>query len=175
MKSVLPFTHDRPEKRRSVPARAMLALLAILFIFPVLSAPALAQVSAPAPDKVEQLLDLLDDPTVKEWLAARRAPAAAAADDAAVPVVDSEQGMMSSALDRVKAHLTRLAHTWPLIPQRFDTARQVVMKDVGDRGGLSVVALVALFVGVGATLSYIAFRLSRPLRLWVIAQDMETP
>lgn len=173
MKSALPFTIDRPEKRRSVPARAMFALLAILFMLPVLATPVLAQVSAPAPEKVDQLLGLLDDPTVKEWLAARRAQPPA--EEAAVPPVDSDQGMMSSALDRVKAHLTRLAHTWPLMPQRFDTARQVVMKDVGDRGGLSVVALVALFVGVGATLSYIAFRLSRPLRLWVIAQDMETP
>lgn len=175
MKSVLPFTHDRPEKRRSVPARAMLILFALLILFPVLSAPVSAQVSTPTPEKVDQLLGLLDDPTVKEWLAARRAPAAAAAEDAAVPPADSDQGMMSSALDRVKTHLTRLAHAWPLMPQRFDMVRQVVMKDVGERGGLSVVALVALFVGVGATLSYIAFRLSRPLRLWVIAQDMETP
>ncbi|AOF90109.1 mechanosensitive ion channel family protein [Sinorhizobium sp. RAC02] len=153
----------------------MLALLASLLAFHFLATPVLAQVSPPAPDKVEQLLDLLDDPTVKDWLAARRTQAPAGDVTAAAPADDTDRGMMSSALERVKGHLTRLAHSWPLMPQRFDTVRQVVMKDVGERGGLSVVALIALFVGVGAVLSYIAFRLARPLRLWVIAQDMETP
>ncbi|PTM96494.1 mechanosensitive ion channel family protein [Mycoplana dimorpha] len=154
--------------------RALLVLLATLLAFQFAAQLVLAQTPAPTSDKVDQLLKLLDDPSVKEWLASKptRSPVTT---PAAAPAEGVDQGMMSSALDRVQAHLTRLFHSWPMLPQRFETLRHNAMQEVGDKGGLGVAALIVLFVGVGAILSYIAFRLVRPLRLWTIAQDKGTP
>lgn len=90
-------------------------------------------------------------------------------------VIADHQGMMSSTLDHVAGHLTRLLESWSLMPQRFNMVREVVMTDVGGRGGVTVVALTVLFVGVGAILSYAAYRLARPLRLWTIVQDIDSP
>ncbi|WP_162252628.1 mechanosensitive ion channel family protein [Rhizobium sp. Root483D2] len=92
-----------------------------------------------------------------------------------VPLTASDRGMMSTALEGVNTHLARLAHSWQLMPHRLETVRQVIMKDIGDKGGFTVVALIALFVTVGAAFSYLAYHLGRPLRLWTIAQDVDTP
>ncbi len=160
------------------PQGMLLALAAWLFsgLLPLMLLAAPASAQTPPPDKVDQLLRLLDDPAVKTWLATQHGQAASAA-PAALPdaAPDADMGMMSSTLDRVKIHLTRIAAALPLLPQHFDAVRGIMMKEVDDKGGLGVVALIALFVGVGTLLSYVAFRLARPLRLWTIARDKDTP
>lgn len=162
-------------------ARLLHAFVAWLFsgllALMLLAAPAAAQIPAPPADKVDQLLRLLDDPAVKNWLAAQHGQAASGSAAAAAPdaVADADMGMMSSMLDRVKAHLTRIATAWPLLPQRFEAVRGIMMKEVDDKGGLGVATLIVLFVGVGGILSYLTFRLARPLRLWTIARDKDTP
>ena len=164
------------------PGQLLRALAAWLFstviALTLLTAPACAQTPAapPSADKVEQLLRLLDDPAVKSWLAAQHGQAAGGAavapPDAAANV---DMGMMSAMLDRVKTHMTRIATAWPLLPERFEAVRGIMMKEVDDKGGLGVAILILLFVGVGSVFSYITFRLAAPLRLWTIARDKDTP
>src|SRR5690242_14928245 len=86
---------------------------------------ALAQTPpSPPPEKVDQLIKLLADPTVKEWLSQQvQAPPPPAS---AAPEAPSQQGnaqgmqpsMVSSMLERIKQHLESLAMAWPRLPAK---------------------------------------------------------
>lgn len=160
-----------------------LTTLAALFIWVALPASSvLAQTTSPAPppDKVDQLIKLLDDPSVKEWLAKQvQNPQGASVAPATTPPSTApggmEQGMMSSGLDRVKHHVTRILNAFPQLPERFAALRATMTAEFSDNGALGLLLLIALFVGVGVAFSYVVFRLTRPLRLWIIAQPRHTP
>lgn len=150
-----------------------------------------ADPAAPPPEKVDQLIKLLDDPAVKEWLAEQAQPPVAATPPAtplgtppaasppeATPPTASgemEQGMMSSGLDRVKHHVTRIINAFPQLPERFATLRTRMAAEFSDRGPLGLIPLIALFIAVGTGFGYVTYRLTRPLRLWTIAQSRHTP
>lgn len=154
---------------------APLILIASLLVFFDVG-PASAQPAPPENTKITLLLDLLEDPDVRAWLEAKSA--ASKAFEGATPIpqpADSSRGMMSTVLEDVNLHLAQLQRSWQLLPQRLRDVRKVIVDDVDDQGGLSLVALIALFVTVGATASYLAFHLARPLRHWTIAQDVESP
>lgn len=148
-------------------------------------APAAAQTGAPPapaaePDKVAQFLQLLDDPAVKQWLSeqikAPTLPAASPPAAAQTPPADGMQpSMVSSSLDRIKAHVERLIAAIPGLPQKFERARNILSLEFADRGIWGIALLVAFFIAVGFGLSYIALKLTRPLRLWTIAMPRTTP
>lgn len=176
MKNALPITIVTLQKCcTAAVARGAIALMACLLLANILSRPASAEIPPRESGKVDQLLDLLEDPAVREWLTAERPMLTARENATPVPLTASDRGMMSTALEGVNTQLARLTHSWQLMPDRMDTVRQVIMKEIGDKGGLTVVALIALFVTVGAAFSYLAYHLGRPLRLWTIAQDVDTP
>ena len=51
----------------------------------------------------------------------------------------------------------------------------ILMVEFADRGIIGIALIIAFFVAVGVGLAYIVFRLSRPLRLWIIALPRNTP
>ena len=86
-----------------------------------------------------------------------------------------QQSMVSSALDRVKHHITRIVNAWPHLPQKFEQIRNVMMAEISDHRRGSVPLLVLLFVGVGGALSYVVYRLTHSLRVWTDLQPHNTP
>ncbi|WP_292349460.1 hypothetical protein [Mesorhizobium sp.] len=121
-----------------------------------------AQAQAPAtvpPERVKQLFELLDDPSVKAWVAEQRnqdagstaAPAAAGAspadassDAAAAP--GQMNTMASSTLDRIKHHIERIVRTLPSLPGQFARVREATMEDMSSRGPAGVLMLIAIFI-----------------------------
>jgi moderate conductance mechanosensitive channel len=144
--------------------------------------PAWAQTpQAPPPEKVDQLIKLLADPTVKEWLSqqvqATNPPAVTASAEVG-PSADTqgmEPSMVSMALDRIKRHLKGLAKAWSELPGKYQRTKDILMVEFADRGVAGIALIIAFFVAVGVGLSYLALRLTRPLRLWIIALPHETP
>ncbi|RUX49569.1 mechanosensitive ion channel family protein [Mesorhizobium sp. M4A.F.Ca.ET.020.02.1.1] len=150
-----------------------------------------AQAQAPAtvpPEKVKQLFELLDDPSVKAWMAEQRnqdagstaAPAAAGASPAGASsdaaVAPSQMNTMaSSTLDRIKHHIERIVRTLPLLPDQFERARAETMQDMSRKGPPGVFLLIAMFIAAGVALAWATYRLTRPFRLWIIAQPKDTP
>ncbi|MDG4884012.1 mechanosensitive ion channel family protein [Mesorhizobium sp. WSM4884] len=150
-----------------------------------------AQAQAPAtvpPERVKQLFELLDDPSVKAWVAEQRkqgsgatgAPAEAGASPAdtssdAVAAPGQMNTMASSALDRIKHHIQRIVRTLPLLPGQFARVRTETMDDMSSRGPAGVFMLIAIFIAAGVALTWATYRLTRPFRLWVIAQPKDTP
>ena len=159
----------------------LLPLLGVLFaaLFAI-APPAWGQTNQavePAPEKVDQLINLLADPVVKEWLARQ----VEAADPPGTPVPtdtrpsDMEPSMVSSTLDRIKHHVGRIGVAWPGLPAKFERTSDILMVEFADRGVLGIALIIAFFVAVGVALAYFVFRLTRPLRLWTIALPRNTP
>lgn len=157
------------------------SFLCILFAaFFALASPVSGQTNPtaePPPEKVDQLVRLLADPAVKEWLAKQlqtaNPPNASATADTKPPGM--EPSMVSSTLDRIKRHLERIAMAWPGLPAKFERTSDILMVEFEDRGVVGIALIIAFFIAVGAGLAYLAFRLLRPLRLWTIALPRNTP
>ncbi|WP_119391819.1 mechanosensitive ion channel domain-containing protein [Taklimakanibacter lacteus] len=133
-------------------------------------------VADPPPEKVDQLIKLLADPSVRDWLA-RQLPTASPPDATAAdqPAPAMEQSMVSSMLDRIKHHVGRITAAWPGLPAKFERTWDILMVEFADRGVAGIALVIAFFVAVGVGLAYLVFRLSRPLRLWIIALPRNTP
>ena len=171
---------------------AMLVLIAAPLVFGIallLAGPAQAQSPAAAPpEKVKQLFELLDDPSVKAWVAEQRTqgagspevPAAAGAPPAGPPAdAAAAPGQMntmaSSTLDRIKHHIEKIVRTLPSLPGQFARVRANTMGDMSSKGPAGILVLVAIFIAAGLALTWAIYKLTRPFRLWVIAQPKDTP
>jgi small-conductance mechanosensitive channel len=131
----------------------------------------------PPPEKVDQLIKLLSDPAVKDWLAQQvqaPTPPGAAAPAGAGPQA-MQPSMVSSTLERIKQHLESLAMAWPRLPAKYQRSKDILMVEFADRGVTGIALIIAFFVAVGVGLAYLALRLTRPLRLWIIALPRDTP
>ncbi len=96
------------------------------------------------PAKVEQLLELLNDPAVKSWLEAQ--PAAAAE---AQPADDFASGMEAGEA-ALRNRINGLRSAVPRLPQELAAASAIAARDIqGGRPG-TVVAILAVLVAVGA-------------------------
>jgi small-conductance mechanosensitive channel len=84
------------------------------------------------------------------------------------------KGPLSAALDHVQQHLNQLYYSWRLMPPKILKLNSVVAAEFADKGWLAVALLATLFVLLGATLVFATWRLTRPLRLWTIAQPRDT-
>lgn len=162
----------------------LLPLLGVLVAAFFAIVPAWGQTSPavePPPEKVDQLIKLLADPSVKEWLAkqVQTAYPPAAAMPADTPPSASaggmERSMVSSALDRIKHHVGRIAAAWPGLPAKFGRTGDIMMVEFANRGIIGIALIIAFFIAVGVGLAYLVFWLTRPLRLWIIALPRNTP
>ena len=170
----------------------MFVLIARLLVLGIALLPAgptqaQAQASVP-PERVKQLFELLDDPSVRAWVAEQRnqgagstaAPAAAGdspadASSDAVAAPGQMNTMASSTLDRIKHHIERIVRTLPSLPGQFARVREATMEDMSSRGPAGVFLLIAMFIAAGLALTWATYKLTRPFRLWIIAQPKDTP
>lgn len=166
----------------------MLVLIARPLLFGIallLAGQAQAQATVP-PERVKQLFELLDDPSVKAWLAEQRnqdagstpaetgASSADASSDAVAPPGQMNT-MASSTLDRIRHHIERIMRTLPLLPGQFARVRAETMQDMSSKGPVSVLILIAMFIAAGLALTWATYKVTRPFRLWIIAQPKDTP
>ncbi|TJX12692.1 MAG: mechanosensitive ion channel family protein, partial [Mesorhizobium sp.] len=54
-------------------------------------------------------------------------------------------------------------------------ARAETMQDMSRKGPPGVFLLIAMFIAAGVALAWATYRLTRPFRLWIIAQPKDTP
>ncbi|MER8789641.1 mechanosensitive ion channel family protein [Mesorhizobium sp. M0983] len=178
--------------RRLGDLTAMFALIARPLVFGIaLLLTGQAQAQAPAtapPERVKQLLDLLDDPSVKAWVAEQRnqdAGSTGAPAETGVSPTDASSGavaapgqmntMASSTLDGIRHHIERIVRTLPLLPGQFARVRAETMEDMSSKGSAAVFVLIAMFIAAGLALTWATFKFTRPFRLWIIAQPKDTP
>ncbi|OAP42045.1 hypothetical protein ATB98_06450 [Sinorhizobium saheli] len=124
------------------------ALLFFLTLFG-LATPLAAQdaVAGAPPAKVQQLIQLLDDPEVRQWLAAKQAAPAPA-------VLGEPRGFASRWIAEIRRHFTGLRDAVPRVLPEWQAAKDRVTGDMQSYGNMPVLKgfAVVLLVGYGAEL-----------------------
>jgi small-conductance mechanosensitive channel len=158
--------------------RAWSLALALLYAFAVPNGAA-AQEAVPAapPQQVQDLMRLLNDPVVRDWIAAQPAvsPAAVPAETGTESgMAMNPGGVIDRRLGEIRSHLVALADVAPRLPDEFATARSRLMVELEDRGLWRVLLLIAIFLGTGFLVERLLRRLLRGVERWIIAISLET-
>lgn len=135
--------------RNMIAARWTFPLLVVFAVLGARAGPAAAQAaqpqSPPPPAKVQQLINLMDDPEVKAWLKSRSPPAAEESGSSVDEQIAAREAL-------IRDHIASLKSAVPRIPQEFAKAGTVVSADVNSGQPGTVLAILAtlLLVGYGA-------------------------
>lgn len=126
-------------------ATILAACLSLLVM--VLAGPVSAQTTQPAavaapPEKVEQLIKLLDDPEVKSWLATKSARASENPEQAAAVELASWE-------DAIRHHLLALRQAVPLLPGEAANAVQTVRTEINGHGFAAIILLFGVLLALG--------------------------
>src|SRR5690348_14557191 len=108
-----------------------------------------APAASPTPEQVRQLLGLLADPAVRDWIArgAAAPPAAAPAPGPDEPVTLGQY--LRERLAAIRAHLVVLAAAIPTVPDELAHAWLILSLEFEEQGLFSVVLLIAAFGALG--------------------------
>jgi len=143
--------------------------------------PVLAQETAPAaepPAKVQELLKLLDDPAVRDWLAQQKAGTAAAQPTPPVePAAAQQMGPSSYFAGRVAAmrqHIAGLVAALPKLPAELERAGIILGLEFQERGLIKILLLIAVFIGLGFGAERLFYWIARGIEAWIIALPLDT-
>jgi moderate conductance mechanosensitive channel len=153
-------------------------LFAGLLIFALSVPPATAQDSAPAaepPPKVQELLQLLDDPAVRDWLAQRQAATSSApqAAPAEAPAM-SPSGYFAGRIAAIRQHVAGLAAAIPKLPDEFERAGIILSLEFEERGLFMMLLLLAVFVGLGFGAEQLYHWIAKGAFAYIIALPLDT-
>ncbi|MDW8370790.1 MAG: mechanosensitive ion channel family protein [Geminicoccaceae bacterium] len=161
--------------------RAIVLLLVALLLLAAAGTPRAALAAAePAPERVQELLQLLADPEVQGWLEAQRAAASSSARAAAPAAQPAEErasleARVDGALAGLRARLEGIVRAVPMVPGELARIAAVLGEELEQRGLVSILVLVIGFVALGFGAEAIYWRLSAPLRAHILASRLETP
>ena len=112
-------------------------------------------------NQVRALLELLDDPSVKAWLQQNRA----AAPPAPAPRATSRwSGAVADRMTGIDNHLVGIVAAAPRLPAEFKRAGDILVDDFGERGLVEILLLLVGFVGFGFGAEWVFLRLTEQAR-----------
>jgi small-conductance mechanosensitive channel len=156
--------------------RYLLGLLCLVLLMAAVPA-ALAQEQAPAatetpPHQVELLLDLLRDPAVQQWL--EQQPKAAETAEAPEPVPQDRTvaGYFAHRLQYLRDNLALLAAARETLPDELERARIIMSLEFEEHGLISLLLLIAIFIGVGFLFAWGYWWLTTGFRNWLIGREI---
>ena len=86
---------------------------------------------------------------------------------------DEYDGVLDARSDQASYRKNRA--DFALLPGQFARVRAETMEDMSSKGPVSVLILIAMFIAAGLALTWATYKVTRPFRLWVIAQPKDTP
>jgi small-conductance mechanosensitive channel len=137
-----------------------------------------ARAAAPASEeatqpKIHELLTLLADPKVQEWLKQQNE-----AKSTATSGQDIAEESVSQALDTriaaIREHIVDLARTVPDLPNQFWRGRARITADLGANGRVKALLLLAVFVGLGTGVEWLFRKATQRARGHLDALPSET-
>ncbi len=148
--------------------------LALLYVLPVAARAETAQpasADAALEEKLGQLSRLLDDPALRALIAekAKALPVETPETGGAAPGM--QKSGISALLDSFRNHVRLLAAAVPGLGAEFMHATGMLRTELQEKGALYVVLLVAGFIGCGYALDWLAHRMTRGFRQWMLNQS----
>jgi moderate conductance mechanosensitive channel len=129
----------------------------------------------PPPAKVQQLLELLDDPAVHDWLQQHRAAVAPAPAPAATAGPEiSASGYAASRIAAIRAHLASLVAAVPRVPDELERAGIILSLEFEERGLWRVLLLIVGFIALGFGAEQLYYRVAARVEHWIIALPLDT-
>jgi hypothetical protein len=124
-----------------------------------------------SPKQIQELMALLADPKVRNWLE-QESKAEAAAERAA-----SEESV-SQALDRrltaIREHIVTLARTVPDLPDQYWQGHARINADLGENGRVKTLLLLAVFVGLGVGVEWLFRKATQRVRGRLDSMSLES-
>lgn len=159
-------------------ARLLGSLALLFFVFTgAPSADAQAPSSQPPPPpQVQQLLNLLQDPAVRNWIDQQQQPAATPT-LAGAPPTSSEMTaseMMAARTASLRDHLASLAAAAPRLPSEFRSAADRLLAELRGRRLVGVLILVLGFVALGVGTEWVFRKVTAHPQQRVVALPMES-
>ena len=129
-----------------------------------------------APPKVHEFLTLMDDPQVRSWLMKEiTAPPASGPSAQAAPVGESTDiGELAARFELIRAHFAALAETIPTLPQQIDDGKERLAGEFKQHAILRILALLALFIGLGCGAEWLFSRATAQFRERASAAKLDT-
>jgi len=127
-------------------------LITVVGLFLAVSAasPSAAQTSGgEVPPNVRELVRLLDDPAVKEWLKTQGVTTPAAAATPADAASASPSGYLARRIAAFHQHLDDLVQAWPTLPDQFAMAAATLGSELQGSRLWHVLILIGLSVALG--------------------------
>ena len=113
--------------------------------------------------KVHELLTLLADPKIQEWLE-KQDEAKAAAGAASGTADNSISHELNSDLSAIREHIVGLAAALPDLPDQFQRGSTRVTAELGHGGRTRALLLLAVFVGLGFGLEWLFRKVRQGVR-----------
>ncbi len=125
------------------------------------------------PAKVRELLTLLADPKVQEWLD-KEAKAKTASQSAPENVEESISHYFDAQLGAVRTHILALAAALPDVPNQFRRGSRLVTAELGDAGRTGALLLLVVFVALGFGVEWLFRWATQGIRARLDSLPLET-
>jgi small-conductance mechanosensitive channel len=124
-----------------------------------------------SPQQIQELMTLLADPKVRNWLE-QQSKAEAASERAATE--ESVSQALDSRLGAIREHIAALAGTVPDLPNQYERGHDLVTTDLGEHGRTKALLLLAVFVSLGAGVEWLFRKATHRARAHLDALPSET-
>ena len=152
----------------------LLAWAALALVMPSLSARAQDQTAAAAPPpQVQQLLDLLADPAVRDWIA-QHGVASPAKPAETQPVETTPSSYVTMRLTAIRQHVVGLARAVPTLSTEVEKAGVILGLEFQETGIGQVLLLILGFVALGFLLEWLFRRSTAGVARWIVGIPLDT-
>src|SRR6516225_1368909 len=124
-----------------------------------------------SPKQIQELMTLLADPKVRNWLE-KESKAEAASEQAATEESVSQE--LDGRLAAIREHIVALAGTVPDFPNQFERGHDLVTANLGEHGRTKALLLLAFFVGLGIGVEWLFSKATQRIRARLDTLSLET-
>jgi moderate conductance mechanosensitive channel len=140
---------------------------------PKAGTPAASAKSDATPEKIQELMTLLADPKVRDWLE-KESKAEAAQGRESDGEVNSISHDFDAHVAAIREHIVALGAALPDLPNQIERAHSLVSEDLGSHGRVEGLLLLAAFVGLGFGVEWLFRRATERIRRHLDEHPLET-
>jgi moderate conductance mechanosensitive channel len=129
--------------------------------------------SEATPEKIQQLMTLLADPKVRDWLD-QESKAEAAQERRSSGEDTSVSHYFDERIGATREHIVALAAAIPELPNQFAQTEARISADLGDRGRIKILLHLVLFVGLGFGVEWLFRKATENIRVRLDAHPLDT-